>query len=87
MELNLYHLNAAAPAPLQPGVVELSNDADPLEVALEGVNSVRLDFPKFTDGRAFSQAVMLRKRRGFKGDICATVEVLIDQLIQMIQMF
>ena len=61
MELNLYHLNAAAPAPLQPGVVELSNDADPLEVALEGVNSVRLDFPKFTDGRAFSQAVMLRK--------------------------
>ena len=83
MELNLYHLNAAAPAPLQPGVVELSNDADPLEVALEGVNSVRLVFPKFTDGRAFSQAVMLRKRRGFKGDICATGEVLIDQLIQM----
>jgi uncharacterized protein (DUF934 family) len=37
----------------------------------------------FTDGRAFSQAFLLRRRLGFKGDICATGDVLIDQLTQM----
>jgi uncharacterized protein (DUF934 family) len=40
-------------------------------------------FPKFTDGRAFSQAVLLRRRYRFAGDIRATGDVLIDQLVQM----
>ena len=44
---------------------------------------VELNFPKFTDGRAFSQAVLLRRRYGFAGDIRATGDVLIDQLVQM----
>jgi uncharacterized protein (DUF934 family) len=30
--------------------------------ALDGVERVELHFPKFTDGRAFSQAVLLRRR-------------------------
>jgi uncharacterized protein (DUF934 family) len=64
-------------------VLVLANDADPLEVSLEGVQRVELDFPKFTDGRAFSQARLLRQRRDFKGDIRATGDVLIDQLVQM----
>jgi uncharacterized protein (DUF934 family) len=42
-----------------------------------------LHFPKFTDGRAYSQAFLLRRRLGFKGDIRATGDVLIDQLVQM----
>jgi hypothetical protein len=33
--------------------------------------------------RAFSQALMLRRRCGFKGDIRATGDVLVDQLSQM----
>jgi uncharacterized protein (DUF934 family) len=64
-------------------VLQLANDADPLAVALEGVERIELQFPKFTDGRAFSQAYLLRRRRGFKGDIRATGDVLIDQLVQM----
>jgi uncharacterized protein (DUF934 family) len=64
-------------------VLHLANDADPLEADLEGVQRVELAFPKFSDGRAFSQATLLRRRRGFGGDIRATGDVLIDQLVQM----
>ncbi|MCY1374290.1 hypothetical protein D9M69_616210 [compost metagenome] len=42
-----------------------------------------LQFPKFADGRAFSQAFLLRRRLGFTGEIRATGDVLIDQLAQM----
>ena len=63
--------------------VELANDANPFELALEGVERIELNFPKFTDGRAFSQAFLLRRRLGFKGEIRATGDVLVDQLAQM----
>jgi uncharacterized protein (DUF934 family) len=63
--------------------VALPNDADALALPLDGVERVDLHFPHFTDGRAFSQAFLLRRRRGFKGDIRATGDVLIDQLVQM----
>jgi uncharacterized protein (DUF934 family) len=66
-----------------PGVLKLANDADPKTVSLEGVERIELDFPKFADGRAFSQAFLLRRRLGFAGDIRATGDVLIDQLVQM----
>ncbi|MDD5336554.1 MAG: DUF934 domain-containing protein [Rhodoferax sp.] len=64
-------------------VIELANDADPRCLPLAGVDRIDLDFPKFTDGRAFSQAFLLRRRLGFKGEIRATGDVLIDQLVQM----
>ena len=63
--------------------LEIANDADPRDLALEGVDRIDLNFPKFTDGRAFSQAFLLRRRLGFKGEIRATGDVLIDQLVQM----
>ena len=63
-------------------VLALSNDADAHKVTLDNVQRIDLHFPKFTDGRAFSQAFILR-RRGFKGDIRALGDVLIDQLVQM----
>ncbi|KAF1046964.1 DUF934 domain-containing protein [Xylophilus sp.] len=64
-------------------VVALANDADPLALPLEGVERIDLHFPNFTDGRAYSQAYLLRRRRRFAGDIRATGDVLIDQLVQM----
>ena len=64
-------------------VLQLSNDVDPLTVSLDGVDRIELNFPKFTDGRAFSQAWLIRRRRRFAGDIRATGDVLIDQLVQM----
>ena len=64
-------------------VIQIANDADPREVSLAGVKRIDLHFPKFTDGRAYSQAFLLRRRLGFKGEIRATGDVLIDQLVAM----
>lgn len=61
----------------------LANDADPRDADLNGITTVVLQFPKFADGRAFSQAFLLRRRLGFTGEIRATGDVLIDQLVQM----
>jgi len=63
--------------------LKIPNDADPFELALEGVACIELSFPKFTDGRAFSQAYLLRRRLGYAGDLRATGDVLVDQLPQM----
>lgn len=65
------------------GTLTLPNDADPREASLEGVQTVQLQFPSFADGRAFSQAFLLRRRLGFTGQIRAIGDVLIDQLAQM----
>jgi uncharacterized protein (DUF934 family) len=61
----------------------LANDADPRLLDLAGVTRIDLHFPKFTDGRAYSQAFLLRRRLGYTGEIRATGDVLIDQLVQM----
>lgn len=63
--------------------VELANDAEPGTLNLQGLDRIDLYFPKFTDGRAYSQAYLLRRRLGFTGDIRATGDVLVDQLLQM----
>ncbi|MEY4651980.1 MAG: hypothetical protein RI884_561 [Pseudomonadota bacterium] len=65
------------------GVLALANDSEVADVSLEGVTRIDLHFPSFADGRAFSQAFLLRRRRGYTGEIRATGDVLIDQLVQM----
>lgn len=66
-------------------VAILSNDDDPqsLKDRLKDIDRIDLHFPHFTDGRAYSQAYLLRKRLSFDGDLRATGDVLIDQLVQM----
>ena len=66
-----------------PALLVLANDVDPRTLDLNGVNRIDLVLPKFTDGRAYSQAFLLRRRREFKGEIRATGDVLVDQLAQM----
>ena len=66
-----------------PAVITLANDVDPRTLDLNGVTRIDLQFPKFTDGRAYSQAFLLRRRLGFAGELRATGDVLIDQLVQM----
>ena len=86
MTLPLQLLSADAHTPDTPGALALANDADVLDaqaVPLAGVTRIDLHFPRFTDGRAYSQARLLRTRRGFTGDIRATGDVLIDQLLPM----
>ncbi|RZF29238.1 DUF934 domain-containing protein [Paraburkholderia sp. UYCP14C] len=69
-------------------VLALPNDADPLAYADEiaGAARVELHFPSFTDGRAYSQAYLVRRRLRFNGDLRATGEILVDQLLQMERM-
>lgn len=61
-------------------------NTDPVE-ALRGCvarfDLIALEFPKFTDGRAYSQARLLRERMGFAGELRATGQVLPDQLLFM----
>ena len=72
-----------APSESTGNVLVLANDVNALEANLDGITQVDLHFPNFTDGRAFSQAYLLRRRLKFAGDIRATGDVLIDQLVQM----
>ncbi len=83
MDRNLRLLAATEHDAAAPGVLALANDADALAASLDGVTRIDLHFPKFTDGRAYSQAFLLRRRRGFAGEIRATGDVLVDQVVQM----
>lgn len=81
--LRLLTADAHATQQVAGQVLTLDNDADPREVSLAGVERVDLQFPVFKDGRAFSQAYLLRRRLRFAGEIRATGDVLVDQLPQM----
>ncbi|WP_423763184.1 DUF934 domain-containing protein [Burkholderia sp. NLJ2] len=63
----------------------IGNDEElpPLAARIAQAARIDLQFPSFTDGRAYSQAYLLRKRFGFAGDLRATGDVLIDQLLLM----
>lgn len=50
---------------------------------LDSVALVALHFPTFRDGRAYSQARLLRERYHFRGEIRATGDVLRDQHLFM----
>ncbi|MEY4235022.1 MAG: hypothetical protein RLZZ454_280, partial [Pseudomonadota bacterium] len=76
------NLDNATDGAISSDTLALANDGDAQTLSLEGIARIDLHFPKFTDGRAFSQAFVLR-RRGFQGDIRANGDVLIDQLMQM----
>ncbi len=67
---------------LPPGTLTVANtdDVSQLAAALAGVPAVALQFPKWVDGRAYSQAVVLRGRLKYTGEIIATGEVMIDML-------
>lgn len=65
--------------------LKVPNTLDPALVSdkLPRLALVVLEFPKFTDGRAYSQARLLRDRYGFTGEIRATGAVLRDQILYM----
>ena len=44
---------------------------------------IAIEFPKFTDGRGYSVARMLRQRHGFRGELRAVGWVLRDQLLYL----
>ncbi len=67
--------------------VWLSPDDEPETLApwLSVLPLIALDFPSFRDGRAYSQAYLLRSRLGWQGELRATGDVLRDQLSHMRQ--
>ncbi|MCP5270351.1 MAG: DUF934 domain-containing protein [Burkholderiaceae bacterium] len=64
------------------GTVTLANTDDVAAHAdaLREAPAVTLHFPKWVDGRAYSQAVVLRGRLKYAGEIIATGEVMLDML-------
>jgi uncharacterized protein (DUF934 family) len=52
---------------------------------LDRLALVALVFPTFKDGRAFSQARLIRERYGFRGELRATGQVLRDQFLFMLR--
>src|SRR5205807_9902932 len=63
------------------------NDRNVAELAphLDRLALIALVFPVFKDGRAFSQARLLRERYGFRGELRATGQVLRDQFLFMLR--
>jgi len=67
--------------------IRLHSDQAPELIAddLPHLAVVALEFPKFRDGRAYSYARLLRERYGFKGELRAVGEVLLEQLFFMLR--
>ena len=70
------------PADVPVGVL-LPNTADVEELAadLPRMALVALEFPKWVDGRAYSQARVLRTRLRYRGEIRATGDVVVDMML------
>ncbi|MCR9136418.1 MAG: DUF934 domain-containing protein [Alphaproteobacteria bacterium] len=62
-----------------------ADDVARLEPHLANIALIAVTFPAFSDGRAYSQASLLRARYSFEGEIRATGDVLIDQVPLMLR--
>ncbi|HWZ38543.1 MAG TPA: DUF934 domain-containing protein [Bradyrhizobium sp.] len=62
-----------------------SRDVDDLVPWLDRLAVVGLVFPTFRDGRAYSQARLLRERFNYRGELRATGQVLRDQFLFMLR--
>lgn len=58
---------------------------DPAVDQLDTLALIVIPFAKFTDGRGYSLARRLRDEFGFRGEVRATGEVLIDQIALMLR--
>jgi len=68
------------------GVIWPNNrDVDELLPYLDRLAAVALIFPVFRDGRAYTQARLLRERFRFRGELRATGQVLRDQFVFMLR--
>lgn len=69
------------PGGMSVGVI-VANDADVQELSedLPRLGLVVLHFPKWVDGRAYSQARLLRARHRYAGEIRATGDVVADMM-------
>jgi uncharacterized protein (DUF934 family) len=69
----------AAPGNISAVILQPDSRLEALEPFLGQLASVTITFPKFSDGRGYSQAARLRLHYGYQGKLRATGEVLTDQ--------
>lgn len=82
LDTNQWHAARAQwPAGVPVGL-KLANDQDVEDLAddLPRFALIALHFPKWVDGRAYSQARLLRSRYRFQGEVRAIGEVLVDMV-------
>ena len=67
--------------------VRLSPEDDPHDLAddLDRLSLIEVSFPKYVDGRGYSQAQLLRRRLGYTGELRAVGDVLRDQALLMVR--
>jgi uncharacterized protein (DUF934 family) len=70
-----------------PIAVRLENTDDPASLVddLARFSMIAINFPKFTDGRGYSIARLLRERYGYTGPLRAVGDVLRDQMFYMLR--
>jgi uncharacterized protein (DUF934 family) len=76
---------AEPPSPLLGVWLGPADDALALRarIAASALPLVAIDFPRFADGRGYSQAALLRNRLRYRGELRAVGEVLVDQLFML----
>jgi uncharacterized protein (DUF934 family) len=69
----------------EPLGVWLKPDDDPKDIAadIDVLSLIAVQFPKFTDGRGYSTAYLLRQRFGYRGELRAFGDVGRDQLFYL----
>ena len=65
--------------------LQSSESPDAISEDLGRIALVALDFPVFSDGRAYSSARLLRERYDYKGEVRAIGDVLCEQLTFMLR--
>ncbi len=67
--------------------VWLNSDEEPETIGedLDGLPTVAVNFPAFTDGRGYSIASIIRRKFAYKGELRAIGDVRRDQLEQMLR--
>jgi uncharacterized protein (DUF934 family) len=88
--VNLAQWQAQRDALLERGTplgLRLHSDQSPEAIAddIQHFALIALEFPKFRDGRAYSYARLLRERYGFKGELRAVGDVLMEQVFFMVR--
>ncbi len=82
----LEHAEALSQRNSPTGVIWPNNrDVDDLVPYLDRLAAIALVFPNFRDGRAYSQARLLRERHSYRGELRATGQVLRDQFVFMLR--
>jgi uncharacterized protein (DUF934 family) len=66
-------------------LIKPADDVKRLEPYLYRLELVAVEFPAFSDGRGFSHASLLRERLGYKNELRAVGDVLIDHVPLMLR--